>query len=402
MDANYYSFFGFISYSRKDKRIADWLLAKLESYAYPADLVGEYQRPPHNKYIRPIFLDTQNLQVEERPFTEKLKENLRRSKFLLVICSNNSAKSPFVNMEIEYFLETHDRNYSLVVPLFVDEVEGCVPPAFDHTSIMERHFPIYNTVLGEKSEANEYCFVQFASYLLGIDFSSVFNRYEERARRNRKKRTRQMLCLIGGFVVLLMSLSYNIYYQGEILKRKEEVIEKKEKLITFERNVFPRAVVYGYEENFLRPVIHYLKETGKPLDIHIVLPKTERELRHHQNRVIDAKILFKQKLQIDSIGVITLPTYMKRGSKIMALRKQGAYFDGTIIDFATITSSFIKVAEYKKENEAYNKQSLSEIIEGYSLSFIEQTKEVLERDSVYVHFYLSTEDLVRALESDRR
>lgn len=86
----------------------------------------------------------------------------------------------------------------------------------------------------------------------------------------------------------------------------------------------------------------------------------------------------------------------------MALRKQGAYFDGTIIDFATITSSFIKVAEYKKENEAYNKQSLSEIIEGYSLSFIEQTKEVLERDSVYVHFYLSTEDLVRALESDRR
>ena len=42
-----YSIFGFISYSRKDKRIANWLHAQLENYAYPIELVDEYQRPPH-------------------------------------------------------------------------------------------------------------------------------------------------------------------------------------------------------------------------------------------------------------------------------------------------------------------------------------------------------------------
>ena len=39
-----YQIFGFISYSRKDKRVADWLHSKLEHYQYPSDLVGQYQR----------------------------------------------------------------------------------------------------------------------------------------------------------------------------------------------------------------------------------------------------------------------------------------------------------------------------------------------------------------------
>ena len=398
MDLNNYTIFGFISYSRKDKKIANWLHDKLEKYAYPVDLVDEHQRPPHGKYLRPIFLDTQDLQVEERPFTDKLKDCLRRAKFLLVICSKSSAKSPFVNMEINYFLETHNRNYALIVPLFVDEVEDCIPSAFNNTTIMERHFPIYNTLLGGKSEANEYCFIQLAAYLLGVDFSSIFNRYEESIKRERRKQIRKLIYLICVLVLTIVSLGYNVYSQRRIIEKERKIIIEKQKLIMFEQDIFPRAVVFGYEENFLRPTIKYLKEQNKPFKINVVLPKTERELRNHQDRVLDVSLLLKQKLQIDSIVQVTLPTSMKRGSRIMTIRKQNAPFDGMYLDFATTTSSFIKVAEYKKGHEEYKELSLNEIIEGYSVSFIRQTKELLERDSIYVDFYLSVDELVQTLE----
>ena len=57
MNSEDYQIFGFISYSRKDKRVADWLHTKLEYYQYPSDLVGQYQKPKDDKYIRPVFID---------------------------------------------------------------------------------------------------------------------------------------------------------------------------------------------------------------------------------------------------------------------------------------------------------------------------------------------------------
>ena len=53
--------FAFTSYSRKKKNIANWLHKRLENYAYPKSLINEEQLPPHNKYIRRIFLDTKDM-----------------------------------------------------------------------------------------------------------------------------------------------------------------------------------------------------------------------------------------------------------------------------------------------------------------------------------------------------
>ena len=381
-----YQIFGFISYSRKDKRVADWLHSKLEHYQYPSDLVGQYQRPKDDKYIRPIFIDTQDLQVEERPFKESIKKSLRLAKFLIVICSKNSAKSPYVKMEIAYFLEHHNYNYSLVVPLFIDEVNDSVPDLFNGTSIMDRHFPIYNSMLGQGSEANEYCFMQVVSYMLGIDFSSLYNRYEHEVKKGLKKKQRRFFYAIAVLVAIVVLLCYGILSQLR-------TIEANNSLLKFERDVFPQAVVYGYEENFLTPAISYLKTLDDNFRINIILPRTERELRHHQDRVVDAAVVLKKKFQIDSIVNITLPTVMKRGTRVMVMYKGGSPIGGVFLDFATTTTSFVRVAEYKRAHEEYKSLSLDEIIYGYAESFIKQTNQLLERDSVYVKFYTSVEDI---------
>lgn len=108
----------FISYSRKDKIIANWLHSKLEKYPYPESLVKIENRPPDKKYLRPIFIDTKDLTVDEHPFNEKIKIALKESKFLILICSKNSVRSEYVDKEVKYFLKEHQNDYSKIVPFF--------------------------------------------------------------------------------------------------------------------------------------------------------------------------------------------------------------------------------------------------------------------------------------------
>ncbi len=45
MDAEHYTYFAFISYSRKDSRVARWLQRRLEWFRFPVKLVSEKERP---------------------------------------------------------------------------------------------------------------------------------------------------------------------------------------------------------------------------------------------------------------------------------------------------------------------------------------------------------------------
>lgn len=392
--------FAFISYSRKDKKVANWLHGKMESYVYPQNLVNIEQRPPHKKYVRPVFLDTKDMQVEERPFTNRIQDALRRAEFLIVISSHNAKKSVFVDKEIRYFLEAHDYNYSRIVPLFIDEVqEDSIPDAFIGTSIMHRHFPIYNTVLSGKSEANEYCFYQIIAYLLGANFSDIYNRYEVAAVKRKKWERIRMGAAIVTLAIVIVALGGVVYQRQRIIEKNEEIIKKGRELINFEKQVFPAAVVFGYEENFLSPVIHYLKERGETFKIYVFMPTSYRGLHHH-DRVTDINYSLKKELNIDSLGIAHLPTSTRRGSHIFRLMKDGEFIPGVYLDFASTTTSFYKIAEYKKENEAYKRISIDDIIKEYTQSFIMQTNAKLEADSVYLTFVTDKENLLDMLKED--
>jgi len=383
----------FISYSRKDKHIAEWLIKELETYKL-ADL--EKARtifPFEGKYFRPVFLDLQDLHVEERPFTEKLKMAIENSAFLIVVCSRHSAVSPFVNLEISHFIKTHDSNLSLIVPIFIDEVNGSIPSSFSGTTIMERHFPIYNSGLASNSEANRYCLLQVISYILKINFSEIYNRYEiEEKKKQKQKRKLWVYCSI--FLVLVvgaLSMSFYKYYQ-----ESNEVLEQKQKLIEFEKKVFPQAVVHGYERNFVTPVIKYLKEERRKFKIYVLMPQNERDLTH-QNRVGDFEYEASMTLGIDSIAFVSLPTETSRGNRIMRMYKDGKAIDDVYLDFATTTTSFLEIAKFKKGNSAYKYTPIDSIIGGYSYDFAKQVKKQLKNDSVYLCIAFSNKAMIEQL-----
>lgn len=379
--------FAFISYSRADLEIANWLHKKLEKYPYPLNLVKVENRPSHDKYVRKVFMDIKDLSVTEHEFTEDIKQCLEESRYLIVLCSQNSVSSDFVNKEIDYFLKTHGNNDELILPVFIDKVEENVPSSLSQKSVLKRNCPIYNSKLSEKSEANQYCFYHVASFLLKVDFTDLYDRYESYSKRKRKYKTRLAL----SFIVLLVLSSLFLFMS---LNRQQRLTIKQKELTDFEKTIFPLSVVFGYEKNFLSPAIEYMKKNRPQSEIYILMPYSVEDLEY-QDRIFSVGERVKKELGADSIYSERLPTRMRRGTSIGRIASRYDDFENVYVDFASTTSTFMQILEYKQQQ--YHDLNGDEVIRDYADTFIRQTKDLLGEDSVYVHFYVSQTDFVQAL-----
>lgn len=101
-----YRYFAFISYSSKDVRFAEELLNFLPEFKLPTIIQEEYNLP---ETLTPIYRDVTDIQIAE--LQKILRQELERSRFLIIICSPHSAVSQWVNREAEYFIELE--RYSL-------------------------------------------------------------------------------------------------------------------------------------------------------------------------------------------------------------------------------------------------------------------------------------------------
>jgi tetratricopeptide (TPR) repeat protein len=129
----------FISYSHADRRLVEWLHRALESYRVPAKLVGQITPlGPVPARLGSLFRDRDELPAAGDLSTE-LKAALKRSMFLIVVCSPASAQSKWVNEEVRQFklLHGHKRGdgTARVLALIADGDPGdaglgnCFPPA---------------------------------------------------------------------------------------------------------------------------------------------------------------------------------------------------------------------------------------------------------------------------------
>src|SRR5262245_10772677 len=108
----------FLSYSHRDKAWGKWLHSALEGYSIGKDLVGRATPVgPVPKTLRPIFLDREDFSAGYS-LTAQTLAALEASQFLIVVCSPNAARSPYVNEEIRRFkmLGRAER----IIPVIVD------------------------------------------------------------------------------------------------------------------------------------------------------------------------------------------------------------------------------------------------------------------------------------------
>ena len=107
----------FISYSHADARWAAWLHRSLESYRLPSRLRGgQGEHGPLPDRLSPIFRDREDLSSAGH-LGPQIEQALLESEALVVVCSPDAARSPWVESEILAFkrLGRGDRVYAFIV-----------------------------------------------------------------------------------------------------------------------------------------------------------------------------------------------------------------------------------------------------------------------------------------------
>lgn len=102
----------FISYRHAplDSKIAEHVQRKLERFAVPSKI----KKLTGKKRIERVFRDKDELPTTSN-LTETIYSALDNSDYLIVICSENTKESQWVQREIEYFLSKHSRDNVMTV-----------------------------------------------------------------------------------------------------------------------------------------------------------------------------------------------------------------------------------------------------------------------------------------------
>ena len=225
----------FISYSHNDSRAARWLHRSLEGYRVPSRLrgsSGEFGLLPD--LLSPIFRDREDL-ASAGELGPKIQAALNDSEALIVICSPDAARSPWVNGEILKFKRTGRANriYCLIVagePNTGDARE-CFAPAlrFDLDANGELGTqpaePIAADIRPGK-DGNALARLKLLSGLLGVPLDTLRQREAARAKR-------RMLAITALAVVVMLVTSY-LAVQAVIARNAAERRQKQaEALVDF-------------------------------------------------------------------------------------------------------------------------------------------------------------------------
>ena len=174
-----FTYFAFISYSRSDEKWASWLQKKLETYRLPSVLQKQNNELPAR--TQPIFRDKTDLATGT--VKGALFKELQESKYLIVICSPNSAKSKYVDFEISSFMELGRAEN--IIPLIVggevgasDPDNECFPPSL-HSGT--------ETLLGISilQDKKRDALIKIVASLLGLRFDELKMRDKQRQRKRR-------------------------------------------------------------------------------------------------------------------------------------------------------------------------------------------------------------------------
>lgn len=184
----------FISYSHKDEAVARWLHRKLEAYRVPRALVGREERfGVIPKRIGKVFRDREEFAAGGELKAE-IEAALDRADALVVLCSNSSARSRYVDAEIEYFRQLGGANR--IVPVILNgEPPACFPSALNDGR--ERLGADFRKGRDERDGG----LIKVLSGILGVSMDELVQR-ERIARRRRMRAIAALAAVFFGLALL--------------------------------------------------------------------------------------------------------------------------------------------------------------------------------------------------------
>ncbi len=194
-----FTYYAFISYSHLDKRFAKKVQHYLEHYRLPSVLCRKYPHVP--KDIRPIFRDWTDLDIGK--LGAKLTAALAASRYLIVICSENSARpnadgKNWIDEEVRTFIGLRPENVERVIPIIYRKKGGvramdCLPASIREEEILAADI----LEKGKERVLND-----VGAAMVGLKPNVLWDRHEREMRRRRCLRR-----LAGGTAVALAAVA---------------------------------------------------------------------------------------------------------------------------------------------------------------------------------------------------
>lgn len=173
-----YEYAAFISYSHRDEKFAKRLQDAIEHYRIPSTARKEIDESKVRQ-LRSVFRDATDLGVAV--LREQLKKELVKSRFLIVVCSPNSARpnlkgEHWVNDEVKHYVDMGRADR--IVPVILDGVPGdeareCFCPALADAKI---------AAVDCQKESWSHCVCKIVAYLLRVRPDALIRRHEEEER----------------------------------------------------------------------------------------------------------------------------------------------------------------------------------------------------------------------------
>ncbi len=168
-------YIAFISYSHKDELVAKWLQKKIENYLIPFKIKFDGSiNTIFGRRVGLVFRDRTDL-PSGYPLTLEIEKALQNSKYLIVLCSPNSAKSEYVAKEISYFKSLY--NGERIIPVILHGDSGEVFPL----GLNERR-EILETDLRKDKDGKEYGFLKLISGILRVSPNELAGRERSKLR----------------------------------------------------------------------------------------------------------------------------------------------------------------------------------------------------------------------------
>lgn len=217
--AELYRYAAFISYSSKDAKFAQRLHRALESYGIPSslgkfDLIGGGGK---QNRIYPVFRDREELSAGH--LGDQIEGNLKASAALIVVCSPNSAASPWVQKEIEFFAAQgrHAKIFAIIpdtAPLTAeggaDATQSCFPPAFRGDALAGDKLEPLAADARRGKDGFRNAWLKIVAGMVGVTPGQIIDR-------DRSRRRERALGAAVIFAIALLSLGY-AYAQRETLE----------------------------------------------------------------------------------------------------------------------------------------------------------------------------------------
>lgn len=193
-----FRYYAFISYSHADKKAVTKMQKRIERFVIPRYIRKLKNLAP--KKIGSIFRDDTDLAGVD--LIESIRTALDESACLIVVCSRHSAKSQWVNSEIDYFTRTKETGR--VIPVFVGKrnriSEEIMPEALLKKGFQASDVLFFNQLRSTRST------LEIVNLLLGLDRYTFLAKYMDR---------RFDIMVVGGvfllfplFLIVLLDVSW--------------------------------------------------------------------------------------------------------------------------------------------------------------------------------------------------